>query len=334
MNEKIKIGITQGDINGINYEVIMKALTDHQLLDICTPIIYGLSKVMSFYKKELDIQTLNYNVIQKVSEANPKRINVINCSQNDVAVTLGQVSTVAGEMAKTALEMSIKDLKSGFIDALLAMPIDKRTINSGYFGGHKELLEQEFDMKSQSLSLLVGHQMRIVTIFDKEDPVNPLQKGILTDKIKVFNKVLIEDFGVRKPRIAIIGTTADGTAGAEIKDLNNAGFVCLEVTDGNNFFEKREYIKFDGIVLLSYEQLESIYTDEWVQYFSNLPIICTTPIHGVEYEKAGQNIASEDSFRNAIYLACDLFKERRFYKEITANPLKITVQRTENQKAD
>ncbi len=334
MSEKIRIGITQGDINGINYELIMKALADHLLLDICTPIIYGSSKVASFYKKELDMQAFNYNVIQKATEANPKRINIINCSQGEVSVEPGQISTAAGEMAKVALEMGIKDLKGGFIDALLMMPVDKRTINISSFVGYKELLEQEFASKSQCLPLLIGEQMRVATIFGKEEQVSPLQKGVLTDKVKIFRKALIEDFAIRKPRIAIIRSTVDETISLEIKDLNKEGFVCLEITDANKFFEEKEYIKFDGIVLLSYEQLNSINTDNWVRYFSNLPVICTTPIHGVEYEKALQNIASEDSLRNAIYLACDLDKERKFYKEITVNPLKVTTHKTDNQRAD
>jgi 4-hydroxythreonine-4-phosphate dehydrogenase len=329
MSEKIKIGITQGDINGINYEVIIKALADHLLLDICTPVIYGSSKAASFYKKELDIPTFNYNVIPKASEANSKRINIINCTQGEISVTPGQIATSAGDMAKAAFEMGLNDLKKGFIDALLAMPVDRRTTN---VNGYKELLEEEFSLKSQCLPLLISEQIRVATIFGKDDLMRPLEKGVLTQKIRTFHKVLIEDFAVRKPRIAIIRTTADETISTEIKDLNNEGLVCLEVTDAKAFFEEREYIKFDGVILLSYEQLNSIDTDQWVVYFSNLPIICTAPNHGVEYEKAGQNIASEDSFRNAIYLACDLQKDRQLYKEISLNPLKATSQKSEHQK--
>jgi len=341
--QKIRVGITQGDINGIGYEVIIKTLSDSQILEFCVPVIYGSPKVAAFHRKLLDIQSFNLNVIANASEIHTKRINIINCSDDEIKVELSQSSQAAGEAAFASLEAAVKDLKAGSIDALVTAPINRQNINNEKFNfpGHTEYLEQEFGGKGDALMLMVNQVMK-VAILTGHAPLSKvtslITEELIIKKATTLCNILTQDFGIRKPRIAVLGLNPhagkDGLLGSEEKDiivpalkkLDEKGIICVGPLSADSFFGSGHFARFDAVLAMYHDQgmtpFKAISMNMGVNFTSGLPIIRTAPIHGTEYEIAGQNIASEESFRQALYLACDIYHNRKLYKEITNNPLK------------
>ena len=208
--EKIVIGITQGDINGIGYEVILKTLSESRVLDAFVPVIYGSPKVAAFHRKQLDIQGINLNIINSVEELNPKRINIINCSDDEIKVELGRSTEEAGKAAFAALEQATEDLKKGALDAIVTAPINKKNIQSAdfHFPGHTEYLEEKFGTGTPSLMLLMNDVMRVAVVtghIPVAEVSNALTKELITEKLLVFNKALKQDFMIVRPRIAVLG---------------------------------------------------------------------------------------------------------------------------------
>ena len=340
--ERIKIGITQGDINGIGYEVIIKTLSDNQVLDFCTPVIYGSSKAVAFYRKTLDIQTFNVTTVNSISEIHPRKINLINCADDELKVELGQSTEASAKAALASLEAAVKDLSAGSIDALLTAPINRDKMDKEQFDfpGHTEYLEAVFGQKGEALMLLLNQVMK-VAILTGHTPIEKvptsITEALIIDKIKVLNKVLLQDFCIRKPRIAVLGLNphagANGMLGKEeneiiipaLKKLSEEGILCVGPLAADNFFRSGHFSRFDAVLAMYHDQgmipFKSISMHMGVNYTANLPIIRTAPIHSVEYEIAGQNIASEESFRQALYMAYDIFHNRKQYEEISRNPL-------------
>lgn len=341
--QKIKVGITQGDINGIGYEVIIKTLSDNQLFEYCIPVIYGSPKVAAFHRKMLDIQTFNVNVVSNVSEIHSKRINMINCSDDEIKVEIAQQSQAAGEAAFASLEAAVKDLNAGLIDVLVTAPINRKSIENEQFKfpGHTEYLEQVFGSKGDALMLLVNNGLK-VAILTGHVPLSKvpelLTEELIIKKATTLNSILIQDFAIRKPRIAVLGLNPhageNGLLGVEeeqiiipaLKKLDQKGIVCVGPLAADSFFGSGHFSRFDAVLAMYHDQgmtpFKSITMNMGVNFTSNLPVIRTAPIHGTEYEIAGQNIASEQSFRQALYMACDIYFNRLQYKEISQNPLK------------
>lgn len=341
--ERIKIGITQGDINGIGYEVIIKTLADNQILEHCTPIIYGSPKAAAYHRKMLDIQSFNLNVISNISEVHIKKINIINCSNDDVKVEIAKPSPEAGAAALAALEMATADLNKGLIDALVTAPINRGNMSTDKFNfaGHTEYLENLLNKKGESLMMMLNGALK-VAILTGHEPLakvpSLITKELIIKKAKNLHNILIQDFGIHKPRIAVLSLNPhagdNGLLGDEeiniitpaLKELNNEHYLCVGPLAADSFFGSNHFTKYDAVLAMYHDQglipFKAISLNMGVNYTANLPVIRTAPIHGTEYEIAGQNLASEESFRNALYMACDIYHHRKQYKEITTNPLR------------
>ena len=342
MSKKIKIGISTGDINGIGMEVIIKTFHDSRMLDLCTPIVYGSSKVASFHRKALEINDFSFNKIKNINEVNSKKPNLVECWQEDVEITLGQSTDNGGKYALASLEAATADLISGNIDALVTAPINKDNIQSEEFDfpGHTEYLTDKFE--GDSLMFLVSDNIK-VGVATNHIPLSKVANTLSADnifaKLKILNKSLIQDFCITSPRIAVLSLNPhagdNGLIGKEEEDIiipaiNNAKSVGVNAFGpypADGFFGSGNHNKFDAVLAMYHDQglipFKSLAFGDGTNFTAGLNIIRTSPDHGVAYEIAGQNKANESSFRQAIYKACDIHKNRKFSEEINENPLKI-----------
>lgn len=328
--KKLKIGITQGDINGIGYEVIIKTLEDNRILDFCIPIVYGSPKVAAYHRKMLDIN-LSLNLINSAAEANEKRANIINCTDDEIKVEISRSTEAAGEASFAALEKATQDLKDGLIDAIVTGPINKKNIQSAnfHFPGHTEYLEEKFGKKGDALMLMVNEFMRVAVVTG-HIPVSQIASSLSTekilDKIKSLNASLKKDFGVMKPRIAVLGLNPhagdEGVIGDEestiispaIKAALEKGIICVGPLPADGFFGSSNFQNYDGILAMYHDQglipFKALSMESGVNFTAGLNIVRTSPAHGTAYDKAGLNIASEVSFREALYAAYDIVNNR------------------------
>ncbi len=327
----IKIGITQGDINGISYEVILKTLEDNRICELCTPIVYGSPKVAAYHRKMLNLN-VNLNIINKAEEAQEKKANIINCCNEEIKVEVGLSTQQAGEAAFKALEKATRDLKEGKIDVLVTAPINKNNIQSESFSfpGHTEYLENLFGEKGDALMVLANESIRIAVVTGHL-PVSKISSCLtqekILNKIKQFNKSLVEDFGIFKPRIAVLGLNPHagdkGVIGKEeeeiispaIKQALDEGIICFGPLPADGFFGANGHSHYDGILAMYHDQglipFKTIAMDNGVNFTAGLPVVRTSPDHGTAYDLAGQNMASENSFRQALYMAIDVYKNRQ-----------------------
>lgn len=340
-NKKILVGISQGDINGIGYEVIIKALEDPRMLELCTPIIYGSPKVAAYHKKVVEIETVNFYQIRTPEEADVHKINIINCCDDNVRVELGKMNPLAGEAAFLALEQAVKDLKSGKIDVLVTAPVCKESIQSERFSfpGHTEYLAQEFQVE-EPLMLLCADNFRVGVVVGHA-PISKvpsmITKKVIIEKLKVLHHSLVADFASTCPRIAVLGLNPhagdNGVIGDEeeqiikpaLLEAENMGITALGPYPADGFFGSGQHNKFDAVLAMYHDQglapFKAITFDRGVNYTAGLPVIRTSPGHGTAFDIAGKNLASPDSLLQAIYLAIDVFRNRINYKEAKKNPL-------------
>ena len=337
----IKIGITHGDINGIGYEIIIKTLLDHRIFEICTPILYGSPKVAAYHRKALEIENLSFHSINSPEEATPKKTSIINCVDDEIRVELGKSTKTAGEAARIALMRAVDDLKHDRIQALVTAPINKQNIQSEDFRyrGHTEFLQDYFDAED-SLMLMSSEILKIGVVtghIPLADVPGYLSQEELSAKIRILDNSLKRDFGIRKPRIAVLGLNPhageDGMLGSEekdkiipaIKETKEENIVVFGPFPADGFFGSGDFSVFDGVLAMYHDQglipFKTLVPDEGVNYTAGLPIIRTSPAHGTAYEIAGANKARTGSFRQAIYMACDIHKNRHLFDEITKNPL-------------
>lgn len=341
--EKIIIGITHGDINGIGYEVILKTMSEPRMLETFIPVIYGSSKVAAYHRKNLDLQGLNLNIINSIEDINPKRVNIINCVEEDIKVELGTSTDEAGKAAFVALERATADLKSGAIQALVTAPINKKNIQSAafHFPGHTEYLEMKFPCDTPALMMLVNDVMRVAVVTGHV-PVKiiaaELTTKLILEKLLVLNNSLKKDFSIVRPRIAVLGLNPhagdDGVIGEEEKTIiipamqaaEKQGIICVGPYPADGFFGSGNFNKFDAVLAMYHDQglipFKTVSMDKGVNFTAGLSVIRTSPAHGTAYDIAGKNRASEDSFREALYMAYDIYKNRKWNEEINANPLK------------
>lgn len=340
--DTIRIGITHGDINGIGYEVIMKTLMDPRILEMCTPIIYGSPKVAAYHRKALNINNISFNHISSTKEAYRRKANIINCIDDNVRVELGKSTEEAGLSSFNALDRATSDLKMGFIDALITAPINKDNIQSEdfKFPGHTEFLAETFEAKDYAM-LMVSETMKVgvvTTHIPISEVAQSLTKEAVLSKIRIIAKSLQQDFAITKPRIAVFGLNPhagdNGLVGTEEKEIiipaidraKREGIIALGPYPADGFFGSEDYRKFDAILAMYHDQglipFKLASFDRGVNYTAGLPIIRTSPAHGTAYSLAGEDKASPESFREALYLAIDIFKNREIYAKISKNPLK------------
>jgi len=330
IKEKPVIGITIGDFNGIGPEVILKTLAEAHILQICTPVVYGSGKIFNKYKRLLNFEEdIHFNTIKNSSEIHSRKINLINCWEEDYEIEPGKVTEQAGVAAFKALERAANDLEEKSIAALVTAPINKKNIQQEdfRFAGHTEFLATKF--KGDALMMLVSDVLRIavVTGHIPLSEVKPsITKEALAKKLTLFYTSLKKDFQIIKPKIAVLGLNPhageDGLLGDEekeiiiplIEDLRAKGLLIFGPYSADGFFGTREYRKFDGVLAMYHDQglipFKTISFETGVNFTAGLSVIRTSPDHGTAYEIAGKNRADEGSFREAVYLAIDLIKEK------------------------
>ena len=348
---RIIIGITHGDINGIGYEVILKTVVEPRVLETIVPVIYGSPKVAAFYRKALDIQGLNLNIVNSIEEINHKRVNIINCADDEIKVEMGTSTNEAGKAALSALERATADLKKGALHAVVTAPINKKNIQSltFKFPGHTEYFEKNFGTGTPSLMMLVNDVMRVavVTGHVPVDKVSSeLTEKLILEKLTVLNESLKKDFRITRPRIAVLGLNPHagdaGVIGDEeerviipaMKQAETKGIICVGPYPADGFFGSGTFSKFDAVLAMYHDQglipFKTVSMDTGVNFTAGLPVIRTSPDHGTAYDSAGQNIASEESFRQAMYMAYDIYHNRLWNEEINENPL-VVEQRSERR---
>ena len=341
-NRKIKVGITHGDINGIGYEVILKAFSDATMLELCTPIIYGSPKVATYHRKEMDIPT-NFAIIASSEEALDDRVNILNCVDDELKVELSKPTREGGKAALDALEKALSDYREGMIDVLVTAPINKHTIQSEnfHFPGHTEYIEKEVGDGKKALMILMRGDFRMALVtghIPVKDIATTLTKELIMEKIAIFHHSLKQDFCIDSPRIAVLSLNPhagdNGVIGTEeseiiipaIREMVGKGMQCFGPYPADGFMGSGNYCHFDGVLAMYHDQglapFKALAMDEGVNYTAGLPIVRTSPAHGTAYDIAGQGIAEEASFRQAVYTAIDVYRNRLFDKEIHARPLR------------
>ncbi len=341
--KKIRVAITHGDINGVGYEVIIKTFSDSRMFDLCTPILYGSSKVASYHKKLLTsvTQEMNFNAIHDASEAQDRRYNVLNLTQDEVKIDLGKSTEIAGELSRKSLDRACEDLKKGKVDVLVTAPINKRNIQAPDFDfpGHTEYLSHQFG--ASSLMLMVCDRIRIGIVTNHlalKDVPAALTHDLLISKITILNQSLKRDFGITRPKIAVLaldphagdnGVIGDFDARVimpVIDEAQNNGILAYGPFPSDGFFGSEQFNKFDGVLALYHDQglipFKLMSFTEGVNYTAGLPYVRTSPAHGTGYDIAGKDRASEQSMRSAVYLACNILRNRQEYDLLNANPLK------------
>ena len=341
MSDKIKIGISQGDINSISYEVIIKTLMDSRILEMCTPIIYGSPKVAAYHRKVLNIENFSLNNISSVDQVHTKRTNIIDCFEEELKVELGKSTEIAGKASFAALERATDDLKAGVIDALITGPINKENIQSEQFAfpGHTDYLREKFEAEDVLMFLISG-DLRVGVVVGHvavKDIPSLISKESVLKKIKIINETLKQDFGIRKPKIAVLGLNPhagdNGLIGQEeieqitpaIDEAREKGIMALGPFPADGLFGSGDYKHYDAILAMYHDQglapFKALSFDSGVNYTAGMSVIRTSPAHGTAYGIAGQNKASAESFRNALYMAIDTFRKRKEYKNLTKNSL-------------
>lgn len=345
-NNKIRIGITHGDPNGIGYEVIYKAFSDTRLSEMCVPIIYGNRSSAEFYKKNMNgLEGMQVTVIEGAEKAQSKRLNLISIGEG-YAPRPGQIDPVAGSLAIAALKAAVRDVKEGKIDVLVTCPIDKRNTSGDDFGfiGHTEYLAREFG-DTAPLMFMISSALK-VGLVTMHIPVENVANEITTQKVlehlRLMKLSLERDFTIRDPKIGVLGLNPhsgdNGLIGNQEQDviipaINSANYENISAYGpfaADGYFGSGNYGKFDATLAMYHDQglapFKALVFEDGVNFTAGLSVVRTSPAHGVGFDIAGKWIADEAPFRSAIYAALDIFRSRAFYEEISANPLKHYAQ--------
>ena len=338
---KIRVAITQGDTNGVGYEVILKVFSDPNILELCTPIIYGSPKIASYHRKALNLE-VPYTIINHAEEARDGRVNLLACFDDEIKIEIGQPSQEAGAAALKALDRAMTDYRSELYDVLVTAPINKATIQSPgfHFPGHTEYIETSVGEGQKALMILMNETLRVALV-TTHLPIKDIAKAItkegIIEKATIFHKALKRDFRISSPRIAVLSLNPhagdNGLLGSEEKDiilpaieeLADKGIQAFGPFAADGFFGSGAYDHFDGVLAMYHDQglapFKTIALESGVNYTAGLPIVRTSPDHGTAYDIAGKGIADENSMRQAIFTAIDVFRNRQFYDEPLQNPL-------------
>ena len=340
---KLVVGITQGDSNGIGYEVIIKSLADERILDSFTPVIYGSSKLMGFYRKTLhNIGPMDINVINSAADAKQRKINLVNCLPDNIYAEPGQSTPDSAKAAIKSLEVAVKDLKGNQRDVLVAAPINKRAMSAEGFSntGHTEYLQQEFGADDVTM-IMVSDQIKIGVVTGhiplREVPRSLTKESIL-GKLRIMKASLQRDFGVPDPKIAVLGLNPHcgdgGLLGDEeqniilpaVEEANKEGIQAFGPYSPDGFFGLGNYSRFDATLAMYHDQGLAPFKDlafsDGVNFTAGLPIVRTSPDHGTAYEMAGRDEADPRSMMSAIYTAIDIFRKRLQYDTLQENRMK------------
>ena len=339
--QKPIIGFTCGDLNGIGIELIIKTLSDHRILEICTPIVFANNKCINFYRKTLSELNFSYSSVKELQRLNPKQVNIFNCWEEDVTITPGVLNEIGGKYALESLTQATQALKDGLIHGLVTAPIHKKNIQSEAFQytGHTPYFKDFFAV-NDVVMLMVAENMRIGLVTEHvsvAEVAKHITKESIIQKLKIMHTSLQKDFGVDKPRIAVLGLNPhagdESLIGAEeetiikpaIKEARNSMLV-FGPYSSDAFFARGQYEKFDAVLAMYHDQglipFKSLAIGEGVNYTAGLPVIRTSPDHGTAFDIAGKDKADANSFIVATFVACDIYRMRNGYKEMRSNPLR------------
>ena len=340
MSNRLKIGVSQGDTNGVGWEIILKIFSDSRMTELCTPVVYGSSVAAEYYEKCLEgYERVKFNVVPNAAAANYGKVNLVECGDKRLSITPGKPSKAGGEAAAIALSKAVEDLKAGEIDALVTAPIDKEMIQGDAFPftGHTEFLADK--LGGEPLMIMTSELMRVglVTIHVPVAQVaERLSSALIVERIKQMNDSMKQDFGVVAPRIAVLALNPHagdgGLLGKEeqeiikpaIVEAYNDGVLAFGPFAADGFFAAGRFKEYDAILAMYHDQGLSPFktlTPDGVNFTASLSKVRTSPDHGVAYDIAGKGIAGESSMRNAIYDAIDIVRRRREWREWTKNPL-------------
>lgn len=336
-----RVGITHGDTNGIGYEIILKAFAENAMFELCTPVVYGSAKVAAYHRKGLALET-NYRTVTSAEEAEEGCLNLVNCFEEEVRIEFGQVSAEAGHAAFLALERATEDLRAGRIDVLVTAPICKQAIQSAdfRFPGHTEYLSDRLGGDDEPLMILANSLMRVALAtahVPHKDVAAALTAETVERKIGQLYRSLRRDFLLSAPRVAVLGLNphnGDGGAlGTEEQDVIvpaiaaavQAGIPCFGPYSADGFFGSGMYTHFDGVLAMYHDQglapFKALSMDDGVNFTAGLPFVRTSPDHGTAFDIAGRGEASEASLRQAIYMALDIYRNRKADDAAYADPL-------------
>lgn len=343
MSNLVKVGITHGDSNGVGYEILLKAFSDNRLPEIFNPIIYGSSKAASYHRRVLNYKANPFNIISRAEDATEGRINFINAVKNDIKIEIGVPNQSSGEASYLALETAVADLQNSKIDVLVTLPINKDSIQSQNFNfpGHTEYLENRTGNEQKALMILASDQIRVALV-TTHLPISQVAGSITTDliveKIKTLNHSLKRDFFIDIPRIAVLSLNPhageNGLLGNEeqeiiqpaIQKCVDRNIFCAGPFAADGFFGSRKNKEFDAVLAMYHDQglipFKTIAMGSGVNFTAGLPIVRTSPAHGTAYDIAGKNQASDESFRQAIYMAVDIYRNRVSHDEARKDPLR------------
>jgi len=337
---KIKIGITLGDINGIGPEIIIKSLSNKELLDHFTPIIYGSSKVIAYHKNIVTESSFQFSTVAGPERAFNGKVNVINCWDENVNITLGKASEEGGKFAHLSLEKAVFDLKSGLIDAVVTAPINKKAMKMSGFRhtGHTEYITEE--VGGNGLMMMCSELMKVALVSNHlplSDAAGIITKENVSSKLKVFHDSLQQDFGIEKPIIAVLGLNPhagdEGTIGNEeievirpvIIEAKKSGMLVMGPYPADGFFGSSQFTRVDGILAMYHDQglipFKALSFGKGINFTAGLSVIRTSPDHGTAFDIVGKNEADPGSFREALYAAKDIVFNRKQYEEDRANSL-------------
>ena len=342
-NKRLKVGITIGDTNGIGIEVVMKAIGIPEMMDLCIPVIYGSSKVVSYHRNACNLPGFQINHTKNAQNLKENMPNLVECIEQDIKIELGQPSKQAGLASFLSLEAAVRDLKSGLIDVLVTAPISKDNIQSEQFKftGHTEYLESAVGEGDKALMILCTSNLRIA-LATAHMPISQVPAALsiegIREKLSMLNASLKRDFEISCPRIAVLALNPhcgeNGMLGNEERDIivpaiqqsfEEDGVQCFGPYAADGFFGARHYRRFDGVLAMYHDEglapFKTIAMDEGVNFTAGLPIVRTSPDHGTGYDIAGQGIANESSMRHAIYMAIDVYRHRQRYDAAHKNPL-------------
>jgi 4-hydroxythreonine-4-phosphate dehydrogenase len=342
------IGMTCGDINGIGIELIIKTIADNRILDICTPVIFASNKAINFYRKTIPDANFSYQSNKDLTRISPKQVNIYNCWEEEIAIAPGQLTNVAGSYAVKSLTSAVTALKEKKIHGLVTAPIHKKNIQSPEFNftGHTPFLQQYFQMKDV-LMLMVADNMRVGVLSEHvpvQDVAKYVTREVILSKLGLMKDSLVKDFGIDKPRIAVLALNPhagdEGLIGSEeekiikpaIKEFRqNSNAIVFGPYPADAFFARGLHEKFDAVLAMYHDQglipFKSLAQGTGVNYTAGLPVVRTSPDHGTAFDIAGKNQADPTSFIKAIFQSIDIYRQRRFYEESHRNPLrKITAE--------
>lgn len=344
MSELYKVGITHGDVNGIGYEILLKTFSDARILELFTPVIYGSSKSASYHRKVMDNNTVNFHIINRPEEAQAGKVNLVNCVKEEIKIELGTASAEAGEAAFIALDSASNDLANKKIDLLVTLPINKDSIQSDRFTfpGHTEFLEERFATKDEKALMVLATESVRIALVTTHVPISKvptkITKELILEKLRTLNHSLKRDFRIENPRIAVLGLNPhageNGLLGKEeteiiapaVKEAQDEWILCAGPYAADGFFGTGRFKDFDAVLAMYHDQglipFKTLAMDTGVNFTAGLPIVRTSPDHGTAYDIAGKNEASEESFRQAIYMGIDIVRNRQAYDEARENPLK------------